>query len=135
MIFGIKEKLIILTQCIVGYCYKYTCATYDWFCAPGPHLSVYWTDSFKGVICLWIRLHLLPCMFIFVHNTRERYLYHFCIAQSASLNTFSSDLITCCFAIDSLSYPHRWKNRHSTTSNGMNLMRIICFWYFLLHTS
>ncbi len=27
MIFGIKEK------CIVGYCYKYTCAAYDCFCA------------------------------------------------------------------------------------------------------
>ncbi len=32
MIFGIKEKLI---QCIVVYCYKYTCVTYDCFCAAG----------------------------------------------------------------------------------------------------
>ncbi len=21
-----------------GYCYKYTCATKDWFCAPGSHM-------------------------------------------------------------------------------------------------
>ncbi len=33
MIFG-----IILTQCIVGYCYKYTCVTYDCFCAPESYL-------------------------------------------------------------------------------------------------
>ncbi len=41
MIFGIKEKSIILTpyKCIVGYCYKYTRATYyDWFCVPGSHI-------------------------------------------------------------------------------------------------
>ncbi len=34
MIFGIKEK------CIVGYCYKYTCAAYDCFCAPGTHIII-----------------------------------------------------------------------------------------------
>ncbi len=28
---------------IVGYCYKYTRATYDWFCAPGSHIV--WTNS------------------------------------------------------------------------------------------
>ncbi len=39
MIFGIKEECIILTHtCIVGYCYKYTCAAYDCFCAPGSHI-------------------------------------------------------------------------------------------------
>ncbi len=40
MIFGIKEKSIILTymlQHIVGYCYKYTRVTYDWFCGPGSY--------------------------------------------------------------------------------------------------
>ncbi len=26
-------------QCIFGYCYKYTRATYDWFCGPGSHFS------------------------------------------------------------------------------------------------
>ncbi len=41
MIFGIKEKLIILTiQCIVVYCYKYTCVTYDCFCAPETHVLI-----------------------------------------------------------------------------------------------
>ncbi len=25
-------------QCIVVYCYKYTCAAYDCFCAPGTHI-------------------------------------------------------------------------------------------------
>ncbi len=34
MISGIKEKSII-----VGYFYKYTHATYDWFCAPGSQMS------------------------------------------------------------------------------------------------
>ncbi len=39
MIFGIKEKLITLThKCIIGYCYKYTRATYDWVCAPESHI-------------------------------------------------------------------------------------------------
>ncbi len=38
MIFGIKEKWSFWPiQCIVGYCYKYTPATYDCFCAPGSH--------------------------------------------------------------------------------------------------
>ncbi len=27
-------------KCIVGYCYKYACATYDWFC-PGSHIHIY----------------------------------------------------------------------------------------------
>ncbi len=40
MIFGKKEKCIILIQCIVGYCYKYTCVTYDCFCAPGTHIII-----------------------------------------------------------------------------------------------
>ncbi len=28
----------------VGYCYKYTCATYDWFCGPGSYMILhqYW---------------------------------------------------------------------------------------------
>ncbi len=26
MVFGIKETLLVLIQCIVGYCYKYSCA-------------------------------------------------------------------------------------------------------------
>ncbi len=25
-------------RCIFGYCYKYTRATYDWFCGPGSHI-------------------------------------------------------------------------------------------------
>ncbi len=46
MIFGIKEKCIILTiQCIVVYCYKYTCVTYDCFCAPGTHIRVLKDDQ------------------------------------------------------------------------------------------
>ncbi len=36
MIFGIKEKSIIF-----GYCYKYTCATYDWFCVPYIYTHFY----------------------------------------------------------------------------------------------
>ncbi len=37
IIFGIKDSLIILTHTI-GYCYKYTPATYDCFCAPGSDI-------------------------------------------------------------------------------------------------
>ncbi len=38
MNFGIKEKSIILTYM---YCwYKYTRATYDWFCGPGSHIKI-----------------------------------------------------------------------------------------------
>ncbi len=39
IIFGITEKCIILTiQCIFEYCYKYTCAAHDCFCAPETHI-------------------------------------------------------------------------------------------------
>ncbi len=39
MIIGITEKSIILTHTVYCcYCYKYTRATYDWFCVPGSHL-------------------------------------------------------------------------------------------------
>ncbi len=34
MIFGIKESIFWPIHCIVSYCYTYTHATYDWFCAP-----------------------------------------------------------------------------------------------------
>ncbi len=46
IIFGIKEKSIILTQTVYfGYCYEYTRATYDWFCAPGLHNNNHkWSD-------------------------------------------------------------------------------------------
>ncbi len=46
MIFGIKEKFWPI-QCIFGYCYKYTRATYDWFCGPGSHI---WLDIWE----LWL---------------------------------------------------------------------------------
>ncbi len=32
-------------QCIVGYCYKYTCVTYDCFCAPGSHIRMISEES------------------------------------------------------------------------------------------
>ncbi len=42
MIFGIKEKCIILIHTMYCcYCYKYTCVTYDCFCAPGSHMVKY----------------------------------------------------------------------------------------------
>ncbi len=25
---------------LIGYCYKYTRATYDWFCGPGSHIMI-----------------------------------------------------------------------------------------------
>ncbi len=41
-------------QCIVGYCYKYSRATYDWFCAP------------RSQICRWCSHDKvsLPCVFV-----------------------------------------------------------------------
>ncbi len=42
MIFGLKEKSIILTQTVYfGYCYKYTPAIYDCFCAPESHVTLF----------------------------------------------------------------------------------------------
>ncbi len=41
MNFGIKKNQQFWPiQCIVGYCYKYICATNDWFCGQGSHISV-----------------------------------------------------------------------------------------------
>ncbi len=47
MIFGIKEKSKMekTIQCIVSYCYKYTRATYDWFCGPGLHILLQVTEK------------------------------------------------------------------------------------------
>ncbi len=47
MIFGMKEKLIILTHTMfVGYlAIKYTCAAYDCFCAPESYLD--WRNRAK----------------------------------------------------------------------------------------
>ncbi len=51
--FGIKEKCIILNiQCIVGYCYKYTCAVYDCFSAPGTHSHSKQTKQARRPSCL-----------------------------------------------------------------------------------
>ena len=39
MIFGIKEKCIILTRTVYScYCHRYTRAAPDWVCGPGSHL-------------------------------------------------------------------------------------------------
>ncbi len=46
LIFGIKEKSIILTN-IVGYCYKYARAAYDWFCAPAYLSLSQWNISIQ----------------------------------------------------------------------------------------
>ncbi len=35
IVFGIKKIDNWPIQCIVGYCYKYTRATYDWFVVQG----------------------------------------------------------------------------------------------------
>ncbi len=41
MIFGIKEKFIILTHTMYcSYCYKYTRATYDLFCGPCRDVTI-----------------------------------------------------------------------------------------------
>ncbi len=33
-----KRKIDNFDPYNVGYCYKYTHATYDWFCGPGSHI-------------------------------------------------------------------------------------------------
>ncbi len=56
MIFGIKEKSIILTmQCIFGYCYKYTPATLDWFCGPGSQIWLSVPNT-----CTWLWSQSVP---------------------------------------------------------------------------
>ncbi len=72
MIFGIKEKWIILTH-IVVYCYKYTCVTYDCFCAAGTHIS--------------IQLHHIYTLSI-MHNAKHSGFISSVHAMHISLNHF-----------------------------------------------
>ncbi len=61
MIFGIKEWHL---QCIVGYCYSYTCAAYDWFGAPGSHII---TISMNCILCS--QMSECSCALQCVHNS------------------------------------------------------------------
>ncbi len=42
-----KNRSFWPIQCIVGYCYNYIRATYDWFCGPGLHIYIYIHISIK----------------------------------------------------------------------------------------
>ncbi len=54
----IFDKIKIIIQCIVGYCYKYTCAAYDCFCAPGSQiLSI--LVCFSNILLQWFSYNLL----------------------------------------------------------------------------
>ncbi len=82
MIFGTKS--IILTQCVVGYCYKYTRSTYDWFCAPNNiffkniklmteynklYYNVFFTNIYKYTVYIYI----------YIYNSNEYINYSFYI--------------------------------------------------------
>ncbi len=87
MIFGIKEKCIILTiQCIVVYCYKYTCVTYDCFCAPG-HIWFFCKNTLLEALFLrvaWVKSYLF-IYFFWGETYRFGYQYVGCVTLITKL--------------------------------------------------
>ncbi len=67
MIFAIKERSVFLsTQCIVGYCFKYTRSTYDWFCGAGSRrLYEKWKRAFWFVLHSHYSSKIVHCTFYF----------------------------------------------------------------------
>ncbi len=65
IIFGIIFLFIILTHTI-GYCYKYSCATYDCFCAPGSYL---W---FGIYLYIYMCVCVCVCVYIYVYIEQFR---------------------------------------------------------------
>ncbi len=88
MIFGIKEWHL---QCIVGYCYIYTCAAYDWFGAPGSHII---TISMNSV---WTAFCVPRCLNVLV-------LYSVCITH----NMFMSSILLATLDISVKKNPYWW---------------------------
>ncbi len=52
-----------------GYCYKYTCATYDCFCAPGSQITFTYSDIYN--------IANLNCLTVYFSIVSLTYYYDF----------------------------------------------------------
>ncbi len=72
-------------QCVAGYCYKYTRATYDWLCAPGSHIKMIHIQSTLDQFCTLNSPALVCLWFIFISSFL---IIHICVFSFRTVLTW-----------------------------------------------
>ncbi len=104
MIFRIKSFWPI--QCIAGYCYKYTCTTEDWFCAPGSHIIYNFTSTLENPIIIHYGSKYCSSNNILM-ETMITMVWIIQNKVNVWLNKWMHDLVMKCF------FPSHLKSEHS----------------------
>ncbi len=103
---------------LLKYRYKYTCATYDWFCAPGSHICNFQQKDWHFYNTT------LGTKF---HNVDKCYLNTFCSNEHQSSHMFTICLILAICQIrkdfDTFLMPYIFRKPHRSVLNLHNLAK------------